>query len=208
MYIKDGKWKTADKELKERILEAVRQKDDSEKGIDKNGLLADTITVSFYPNFELVRVRDSSWKPQNLIWYFLVSDDEIVRLNGTSTPIHRINAEGALSISQENCLEYLKFFCFFVRGEEGPFLVVTSIDEEYLPKSIETELKKLMGKEIIEPEVSFDKVGGEYTIKTNVYYSNSLFKSEFSVAEAGTIEMDKDDEIVSDVPFEIDAPIC
>ena len=31
--------------------------------------------------------------------------------------------ESSIKVTDENVLDYLRFFCFFVRGEEGPFLI-------------------------------------------------------------------------------------
>ncbi|WP_299870705.1 hypothetical protein [uncultured Hoeflea sp.] len=207
MYIRSKDWSAADNKIKGRLLEYVRQKDDAEKGINRKELLSDTIGLGFYPKFSLVRMRASSWEPMNLIWYFLISDVEIIRLNGTSPAIHKANEEGALSLSLDNCLDYLKFFCFFVRGDDGPFLVVTSINEEYFPKSIDETWREKIKKYIIEPKIRYVDEDKKYCIKTNVFYSNSLFESKFSVYETGMVEMDDDDEVVSDVPFEINAPI-
>lgn len=208
MYIRSKDWEVADDETKERLLEYVRQKGDVKKGINRKELLSDTIGLGFYPNYSLVRMRASSWEPKNLIWYFLVSDDEIIRLNGTSPAIHKVNEEGALSLSSDNCLDYLKFFCFFVRGDDGPFLVVTSITEEYFPESIDEAWREEVERYIVDPEIEYAGEDKEkYRVKTNVFYGNSLFISKFIVHKTGIIDMDDDDEIVSDIPFEINAPI-
>ncbi len=61
-------------------------------------------------------------------------------LDGTSQPIHEINAEYGLSLfeptakelseqKQEHVLHYLRFFCEFVHGEDGPFYIIDD-DEE------------------------------------------------------------------------------
>ena len=70
--------------------------------------------LPFYETVALIRVRDPNWVNQNLNIYYLTDQGNLFRLNGTSPPIHEVNAKAPIKVNEENVLEYLRFFCFFV----------------------------------------------------------------------------------------------
>ena len=113
----------------------------------KHRTSADTTEVAwrslpFYEQVVLIRLRDRTWLPENLQIFYLANQGQLTRLDGTSPPIHQTNADAPVRINDDNVLDYLRFFCFFVRGEDGPFLVEGSeIDDVATP--IATE--KLLG---------------------------------------------------------------
>lgn len=154
-------------------------------------------TLPFYDNVAMIRVQDSSWDKPGLVVYYLTREGQLYRLNGTSPPIHEINDVAPVKITEDNVLDYLEFFCFFVRTEEGPFLVVEDMNNPYLPESLdESSLKAIEG--VIMPksyegvQAKDEKFGdnsemqtivhkGAFLCKAVVYYSSSLFISSFAV---------------------------
>jgi hypothetical protein len=93
--------------------------------------------LPFYDHVVLIRLRDRTWGKQKLTIYYLTDQGTLFRLNGTSPPIHEVNAKAPVRITEQNVLEYLRFFCFFVRGEEGPFLIAESMDDPYIPTNLD-----------------------------------------------------------------------
>src|SRR5262245_51807643 len=65
--------------------------------------------LSFYDNTVLVRVRDPNWVNKKLYIYYLTREGELYRLNGTSPPIHEVNAKAPIRVTEQNVLPYLKF---------------------------------------------------------------------------------------------------
>jgi hypothetical protein len=47
----------------------------------------------------LIRVRDPSWANQKLNIYYLTDQGNLFRLNGTSPPIHEVNAKAPIKIT-------------------------------------------------------------------------------------------------------------
>lgn len=164
--------------------------------------------LPFYDNVAMIRVKDPAWTPANLYIYYLTDQGNLYWLNGTSPPIHEINAKAPVKITDDNVIDYLKFFCFFVRGEEGPFLIAESMDDPYIPKNIDERTRSVI-EGTIRPASYEGKDDKDYRrCDAVVYYSNALFIANFAVQPGGMIEMLDDEPIAADLSVKIDAPVA
>lgn len=164
-------------------------------------------TLPFYESVALIRVKDPGWVDPNLYMYYLTDQGNLFRLNGTSPPIHEVNAKAPIKINEKNVLDYLRFFCFFVRGEEGPFYVSESMDDPNMPQDMDEGVRDTIDG-IIEPAEFLgmnDK--GHFLCKAVVFYSNALFIANFAVQPSGMIEMLDDEPMVADLPVKVDCPV-
>lgn len=164
-------------------------------------------TLPFYDTVALIRVHDSSWPSKKLNIYYLTEAGELFRLNGTSPPIHEVNAKAPIKITEENVLEYLRFFCFFVRGEEGPFLIAEASSDPYLPKDVDPQTRSVIEGTIRPASYEGKNEQGFYLADAVVYYSNALFIANFAIQPGGMIEMLDDEPIAADLPAKVEAPI-
>ena len=163
-------------------------------------------TLPFYKQVALVRLRDAQWDTPNLNIYYLTYKGELTRLDGTSPPIHQMNAEAPIKLNEDNILDYLRFFCFFVRGEEGPFLVSETMDTYGLPDMDETTSKAVEG--VLRPATFEGKNDeGHYMCDAIVFYSNALFLANFAIQQSGMIEMLEDDPLVQDLSVKVNVPV-
>lgn len=179
---------------------------------DKYKVLASTTQVHWrklpwYDNVALIRVKDPAWENEKLNIYYLTDKGKLSWLNGTSPPIHEVNAKAPIKITKKNVLDYLRFFCFFVRGEEGPFLVSENIEDPYMPQNLDSETRAVI-ESIIRP-ANFEGKNdqGHFLCDAVVYYSNALFIANFAVQPGGMIEMLNDEPIAADLPVKVDAPV-
>ncbi|MCI5060370.1 MAG: hypothetical protein MRY79_04780 [Alphaproteobacteria bacterium] len=164
--------------------------------------------LPFYDQVALIRVKDPAWTPQNLFIYYLTDQGNLYWLNGTSPPIHDVNAKAPVKITDDNVLEYLRFFCFFVRGDEGPFLIAESMEDTYIPKQLDDKTRTVI-EGVLRP-ASFEgkDENGNWLCDGVVYYSNAMFIANFSVQPSGMIEMLDDEPIAADLPVKVDAPVA
>lgn len=163
--------------------------------------------LPFYDQVALIRVKDPAWTPRNLFIYYLTDQGNLYWLNGTSPPIHEVNAKAPVKITEENVLEYLRFFCFFVRGEEGPFLIAESMEDTYVPKDLDPKAQSVIEGTIRPATYEGRNEQGHFLCDAVVYYSNALFIANFAVQPGGMIEMLDDEPIAADLPVKIDAPV-
>lgn len=164
-------------------------------------------TLPFYKQIALVRLRDPNWDPAHLNIYYLTLKGELTRLDGTSPPIHQMNAEAPIKLTEDNILDYLRFFCFFVRGDEGPFLVSETMDTYGLPQNMDATTSKAI-EGVLRPATYEGKnEDGHYLCDAIVFYSNALFLANFAIQQSGMIEMLEDDPLVQDLPVKVDMPV-
>ena len=164
-------------------------------------------TLPFYESVALIRVKDSNWVNKELVIYYLTDQGNLFRLNGTSPPIHEVNAKAPIKVNEQNVLEYLRFFCFFVRGEEGPFYIAESMDDPNMPGGMDETTRSVI-EGTIRP-ASFEGLNdqGHYLCDAVVFYSNALFIANFAVQPSGMIEMLDDEPIAADLSARIDKPV-
>ena len=173
---------------------------------------ADTTSVAwrqlpFYERVVLVRVKDPGWTPKKLTIYYLTIDGNLYRLNGTSPPIHEVNAMAPIKINEDNVLEYLRFFCYFVRGEEGPFLIAEDMGNPDLPTDMDEQTRSVVEGTIREASFEGKNEQGFFLCDGVVFYSNALFIANFAIQPSGMIEMLDDEPIAADLPVKVDSPI-
>lgn len=205
MY-QDGNWNAVEGE---ELTGFLSQIDDIDGKYQVN---AQTTKVAwrmlpFYESVALIRVEDPTWVKPNLAVYYLTDQGNLFRLNGTSPPIHEVNAKAPIKVTEENVIDYLKFFCFFVRGEEGAFYVAESMDDPNMPTDMDDTTRSVIEGTVRPASYEGKNDQGHYLCNAVVFYSNALFYADFSVQPTGMIEMLDDEPIASDLPARIDLPV-
>ncbi len=202
----DDNWAPVEGEYLQGFLDQVNPIDGKYKVSPQTSKVA-WRALPFYDNVVLVRVQDSMWSPSHLTIYYLTEEGNLFRLNGTSPPIHEVNAKAPVKITEENVLDYLRFFCFFVRGEEGPFLIAESMDNADMPKNMDAQTRSVIEGTIRPATYEGKNEQGFLLCDAVVFYSNALFIANFAVQPTGMIEMLDDEPIAADLPIKVDAPI-
>lgn len=204
-----SEWEHRSSEIPEQLLTAMPE-------LTFNGAIQiQQQSLSFYPGTKLVLYRHPEWKPNNLFVYTLQKNDDVVWLNGSSPGIHEFNSAGNLVLAENNVLDYLHFFCFFVHGPEGPFYLIRSINGSYLPDCLlETEEKAIGShrdmflRRFQSPRYFGTSSEGSHRLSTLVMHSNAVFLADFEVLVSGMIEMKTDFPILPDLPAKISAPLA
>jgi hypothetical protein len=205
MFHDDDKWNAVAEAEKNGFLDKVGTID-GQYGTSPETTEIHWRQLSFYKQAVLVRLRDNGWDKENLAIYYLTYKGDLTRLDGTSPPIHQMNAEAPIKLTEDNILDYVRFFCFFVRGEEGPFLVSETLDSFGLPNMDETTSKAVGG--VLRPATYEGKNDeGHYLCDAIVFYSNALFLANFAIQQSGMIEMLEDDPLVQDLNVKVDMPV-
>ncbi|HTK83878.1 MAG TPA: hypothetical protein VL625_02230 [Patescibacteria group bacterium] len=203
----DDKWNPVSGEELEGFLEQITPVDGKHKTNPQTTKVA-WRQLPFYERVVLIRVQDAAWTPRKLNIYYLTLDGNLFRLNGTSPPIHEVNATAPIKLNEENILDYLRFFCYFVRGEEGPFLIAERMDDPDLPQQMDDKTRAVVQGTIRGATYEGKNEQGFYLCDGVVFYSNALFIANFAVQPGGMIEMLDDEPIAADLPVKVDSPIA
>lgn len=128
----------------------------------------------------IVREQDREWVS------CLYGPDGARALTGDSAVIHALNNRADPSLADLSHEEaYLRFFCRFVHGDEGPFEIVTR--PEQVLGDVPTEIS----------DPRKDPESGLWS--ASVLYGGVLFAAEFKVNANGQVKMESDTPLVEDV---------
>lgn len=171
-------WKTVQKTKTEALVKRIDPVDGKYR-LSTVTTKVHRCMLDWYDGVELNRVREPSWKPDNLFIYYLVNHSgDLFRLNGTSPPIHEVNATTPIKLTQGNVLDYLRFFCFFVRGEEGPFYIVENLHDPLVPSH--PDVHSVLAGTIRPATFEGMSKEGHFLCDAVIYYSNAIFMANFS----------------------------
>jgi hypothetical protein len=163
--------------------------------------------LPFYESVALIRVRDPNWVNRRLNIYYLTDQGNLFRLNGTSPPIHEVNAKAPIKVNEKNVLDYLRFFCFFVRGEEGPFYIAETMEDPNIPTEMDDTTRSVIEGTVRAATFAGMNDQGHFLCDAVVFYSNALFIANFAIQPTGMIEMLDDEPIAADLPVRVECPV-
>lgn len=168
----------------------------------------DVVELPWYDNVILLRWTDEDWPQEGLAIYYLLHEGKnLFRLNGASPPIHEVNATAPIRLTEANVLDYLRFFCFFVRGEEGPFHISEILSDPVLPQDLDPPTRKVFENTIHPAIYAGRDERGFFLCDASLFYSNALFDTRFMIQPSGMVEMEDDEPVAPDLPVRINAPI-
>lgn len=157
--------------------------------------------LPFYKTIGLVRVNDTAWPFNTGPFWFLAKQGRMFLLDGSSAPIHDGNEADPMQLTEAGVLDYLRFFCYFVHGDEGPFLIVEDINHPALDKTKIDDATRKVIEDAVRPAAFEGKTAeGNFEASAMVLYGNALFSARFSMTEGGMIEMIDDEPVAADLP--------
>lgn len=141
--------------------------------------------LRFYDRGYLVRITEddgvdyfvAAWKEGGgIVWF---------PLDGSSQPIHDANRFARLNLTENNVLDYLRFFCDFLDMKEGRMRITGTghvMVSSY--KLVPTMAPVVCGYS-----------EGAHICEGHALYANSVFRATFSVPPDGKVVMLNDEEI-------------
>lgn len=147
-----------------------------------------------------------------------VTEADIMRINGTSPVIHDFNryySHELILEEQSQIVDYLRFFCWAIHGEEGPFYLIENIDDLNLKQQISEEERGEIVKaltsfnELVSSEaVAQVKEGEGEFVEFNlacILYADAVFRAKFRLDLGrdvrGMVEMTDDEPVRADLPI-------
>ena len=161
--------------------------------------------IPFYSTIALVRVNDTAWPANTGPFWFLAKQGRMFLLDGSSAPIHDANEADPITVNSEagETLEYLRFFCYFVRGDEKSHVPDRRGHQppEALDKSKLDDATRKVIEGALRPAAFEGKTDeGNLEASAMVLYGNALFSARFSISPNGMIEMIDDEPVAADLP--------
>ncbi|MGH9141941.1 MAG: hypothetical protein ACRD2I_12485, partial [Vicinamibacterales bacterium] len=207
----DAVWKLLDDDERASLRRELRHFDIStERAVFRE------MRLSFYRHYRLLEVLVPQRRDYRRTYALIAPGKDIEPLNGTSPVLHRLNAEsGELTVDDTTANEYLRFFCWAVHGDAGPFNIPRSFRElplEALP--MPDRQRTLRGLEFgVQPVSDEEASRFEYppssptTLrrKAHLAYSGAVFEAWFLMQVTGMVQMQHDEPRVADLAIRKEA---
>lgn len=169
--------------------------------------------LDFYPGWSLaevmvpglpgeVRLLSFLWRrsKKRRGWRFWrpTTELETILLPGASPPIHQFNSRGILKLDNpQRRLDYLRFFCGHIWGDQGPFPIIETLDQLPRPGASQAQVLRLEPLTAIEAADGDAGVegSGPWKFKATMLYGNGLFNTKLVLKSDGMVEMEDDQPV-------------
>lgn len=177
-----------------------------------------TTRLAFYPNtslisFKIINETKEYWRyfleviPTNIQTQYPINDkSHFYTLNGLSAPIHDCNAIVPLSIDEDNVLDYMSFFCFFVQAEEGSFYLIQQQNDKALPTLLWKDCyihnnAPLKLRTQFKPPKILRKTEDGFVCEATMYYGTNISVVTMDVSHNGKVVLKKTKKICEGLPY-------
>jgi ankyrin repeat protein len=167
---------------------------------------------SFYPEtVTLLRAARTGAAAGEERLYCLLLEGRPFPLTGQSLPIHLVNEDDRLVLPPDDhgrVADYVRFFCFFVRGEDGPFLVFEDVDQSGFPPNLPEDEAELLRGITSFPWAAYDPEEDTFYVMTNMIYGMAGFTCDLEVKPTGLVHMNGDAPLTHDLSSRPDVPLA
>jgi hypothetical protein len=160
------------------------------------------LSLPFYANATLVEARGWDTWGHPLVLNAVVRTEDVVALDGTSIPIHDLNAVQAPTLeSEEQAKAYLRFFTGAIQGKEGPFQIVEKPSDLWWNAGERNCQRDPVFTGMLEPLAAQRDGQGGWNANATMVYSDVLFKIKLHVDPKGMVEMGEDQPLRVGLPI-------
>lgn len=160
---------------------------------------ARTSKLPFYKNTTIVELQGVAGGERAIV-SFVSGEQFFAQITGDSSIIHQINSNGVSPvINRETALDYVKFFCIAVAGDQGTFRIVSKPDELPGWEAFDSDAYESLSSLLFAPEISIGSQEGEFVIRACTLHAGQLFSVVFGVSQNGLVEMKSDDCLTDEI---------
>jgi hypothetical protein len=153
-----------------------------------------SLPLGFYPGLFLTEALARYAVDAAGVFRMLIGPDTLMLLDGTSPPLHALNARMLLLEDDAQTRQYLRFFCGAVHGEAGPFRVVERLDGLMLNPDLDAHAVAQVQAAVRSIRRGRGANADVYT--ATVVYGTALFRARFRVKMRGMVEMLDDEPLL------------
>lgn len=200
--ISQKNWNTLEGDLRKRRLEQIGIK--ASPFLDHPNITVRRCNLAFYKHYDWYELKDARTAPAYHA-YYLLSKNDVVHLNGSSSPIHDTNEKDKIQLTDQSVLLYLEFFCTSVHGDAGRFLIVETVEEIEWKELPEKSYLDELGSQIFPPriiETNHKEKSTIWVLEAFIVYDEAIFRAKFQIqSEDGTVVMVDESPIVGNLPL-------
>jgi hypothetical protein len=187
------------------------------KSTEVQNVILRVADLSFYKTFCLLEVHErllESYRRSYALIRWHEDRFDIRPLNGTSPVLHKLHAEDDKPAVEKYADDYLRFFCWAVHGEGGPFYIPEKFRELPLAVAPGPEEMQTLRHVCADGAFPLTDVSAEEAKESGypdkfgvrkvaiVVYLSGIFRAWFLMELTGMMEMVKDEPLVADLTLE------
>lgn len=155
-------------------------------------------TLLFYPGATVVRVTDLSWRPAPKTFYFFGLRGQYRRLDGSIDFIHFLNEKLPIKLSEQTAIEYLKFYCFFLRFGGQPFILFEKLDDlGTLRNHFSASALERLQNHLHPFKIESNSAQAQLSVSALLIHGGNVYNCIFSLNAQGRVQMINHEHIAS-----------
>lgn len=159
------------------------------------------IDIPFYPNYRFLDIADHATNPP-LRRYAVQKKDtmDFTFIDWTYKVIYDLNDRVPIALTDQNVLEYVRFFFSFVKGRHGRFIICESMDSVQWKDDPPQDIRKVVQQSIHPMKIIEKRPDGVYKIETVMMLKDALFKTDIYVEPNGQVTMSDHEILMENIP--------
>ena len=157
--------------------------------------------LSYYPDYRFLSIADHTTIPPLQRFVFQKNGAmEFTIIDWDYKTIHKLNGEVPISLSEENVIEYVRFYFGHVKGRYGQFIICETADHIQWKEEPSSEIKKSLNQALSPLELAEKREDGVYVINAFMMLRDALFGVQIFVQPNGKVTMSDHEIIMEDIP--------
>jgi len=161
--------------------------------------------LPFYDTVRLIRLNSTRWDNGLRNLFFLDDGTKRQWLDGRSDPVHQMNLAAPVTITGTTVLDYLRFFCFFLRSDGKAFHLAEDAADPLLAP-LHAAGSDALVKAAKPATILAELPDGTFVCRATVFHGNTLCESQFRIGANGSCEMIEETLLAKDLPVQLDLP--
>ncbi len=159
------------------------------------------IDVPFYEGYRFLDVADHATNPPLQRFVFQKKDtQEFTVIDWDFGTIYGLNHDAPIKLTDENILEYVRFFFLHVKGRHGRFILCETADHVQWKDEPPAEVRKALNDALNPLELKEKRKDGIYVLKAFMMLKDALFTVDIFVDQVGEVTMSDHEILIEDVP--------
>lgn len=156
--------------------------------------------LPFYPGYTFAEMTNHGALPP-ITAHVVYKGADVTVLNWTNVPIYALNKKVPVQLTDNNVADYARFFFAHVRGQQGRFLIIDTVDDIDWKEDPPASARKAIGKMLEELHITGRDTGGTWHLLGRMIFRDSLFQAHIHVTPDGQVSMSNEELLVDDMPI-------
>lgn len=162
--------------------------------------------LSFYNDYEFLELTDLSAVPAARK-YVIYKPGDVNVINWTNQTIYETNEKAPIRLDTRNVIDYVKFFFSYVRGRQGKFSIIETIDDIRWQVEPPLQGRKVMQQMLESVKLLSDDGDGTYNLEAFMVFKDSLFKARVQVKRDGLVSISDEELKIEGMPILQDSAV-